>query len=291
MDLTELEDSEYKRLLVYGPPKSGKSRLVGMLAERYNLVWFDLENGRKVLRSLPIEWQKRIQIIPIPDTKSYPIAIETVRKVIKGSAYEICLDHGKCFCPICKTNERPFSFVELNALDKNSIAVFDSATQLTSSAIAQILRNQPEEYKPGWDDWGNLGRLMDAVLSEVQQSQFHCIFISHETDAERVDKTTKIVPVSGTRNFSRNVAKYFDDVVYCDVKNKKHIAASSSVYNNTIQTGSRSGISIEDFEIPTLIPFFTGEIPTQKKVHEAVTAAKSSSKLSNLLAKTRANNG
>ena len=104
---------------------------------------------------------------------------------------------------------------------------------------------QPEDYKLTYDDWGNLGKLMDTFLSHVQQAPFNIICISHETEVEMEDGKNKLVPTAGTRNFSRNTAKYFDEVIYCEVKNKKHIAASSSTYSNNILTGSRTGFSIE----------------------------------------------
>lgn len=60
-----------------------------------------------------------------------------------------------------------------------------------------------------------------------------------------VDGKNKLVSVGGTTNFSRNTAKYFDDVVYCEVKNKQHVFASSSTYSGQIMTGSRSDRSLE----------------------------------------------
>ena len=45
--------------------------------------------------------------------------------------------------------------------------------------------------------------------------------------------------------FRSNTAKYFDEVVYCEVRNKKHVAASATTYANNILTGSRSGTILE----------------------------------------------
>ena len=73
------------------------------------------------------------------------------------------------------------------------------------------------------------------------------------------DGKDKLVPTAGTRNFSRNSAKYFDEVIYCEIKNKRHIAASSTLYNGNILTGSRSGSVLESQENASLIPIFKGE--------------------------------
>lgn len=260
MKLSQKTSSKSHRVLLFGPPKSGKTQLAGELAKSYNLLWFDLENGVDTLLKLPIELQEKIEVISLPDTRSYPIAIETCLKAIKGQKGTICETHGKWNCAICAKASAPVVEIELNSLDLDNIVVFDSLTQLTNSAIAHITKTQPDDYKLTYDDWGNLGKLMDTFLSHVQQAGFHVVCISHETEAEMEDGKTKLVPTAGTRNFSRNTAKYFDEVVYCEVKNKRHIAASSTLYNGNILTGSRTGAVLENQVEASLIPIFKGEI-------------------------------
>lgn len=260
MKLSQKQASKSHRVLLFGPPKCGKTELAGKTSEDFNLLWFDLENGIDTLLKLPEEWKDRIEVISLPDTRSYPIAIETCLKVIKGTKGKICEAHGKWNCPLCAKDSAPQIEVELNSLPQNTIVVFDSITQLTNSAIAHITRNQPDDYKLTYDDWGNLGKLMDTFLSHVQQAPFNVICISHETEAEMEDGKNKLVPTAGTRNFSRNSAKYFDEVIYCEVKNKKHIAASSTLYNGNILTGSRMGNVLEGQAEPSLIPIFKGEV-------------------------------
>jgi len=257
MKLTEKSHSKTHRVLVYGGPKSGKTELVGRLAEKYNLLWFDLENGYETLMKLPREWQERINLISLPDTRSYPIAIETLLKVIRGTKVEICEAHGKVSCALCKKDSLPVSVIELSSLPEDTIVVVDSLTQLTNSAIANITKNQPEDYKLQYDDWGNLGKLMDIFLSHVQQARYNIVCISHEVEAEQEDGKTKLFPVAGTRNFSRNTAKYFDHVVYAEVKNRKHIFASTTTYAPNILTGSRTDVTLEKDEKPSLLSIFT----------------------------------
>jgi hypothetical protein len=264
MKLSQKTASKSHRVMVFGPPKSGKTQLVGTLASQFNLIWVDLENGVDTLLKLPISDQERVEVISLPDTRSYPIAIETCLKLIKGTKGRICETHGKWNCPICLKEAAQFIDVELNSLGLDSIVVFDSITQLTNSAIAHITKNQPDDYKLDWDDWGKLGVLMDIFLSHIQQAKFNVVCISHETEVEMEDGKNKLVPTGGTRNFSRNVAKYFDEVIYCEVKNKKHIAASSTTYSNNILTGSRHGINLESQSgDASLISIFTGEFQAQ----------------------------
>lgn len=265
VDFATMEASKTKRVLVYGPPKSGKTELVGRLAQEYNLVWFDLESGRDTLFKLPMEYKKRIEMIPIPDTRGYPIAIETCLKVIRGQEVNICLEHGKVQCPQCwdikekKPKEGAINTrVALKELGPDTIVVFDSLSQLTSSCEASISRNKPDDYKFQFDDWAKVGSLLDTFLSYVQNASFNVVCISHERDVEMEDGKDKLVPAAGTRNFSRNSAKYFGEVIYCELVNKSHKFASSTTYKNNVLTGSRAGISLEESKNPSLLDIFKG---------------------------------
>ena len=257
--LNTLHTSATHRCIIFGAPKTGKTQLAGALAEYYKMIWFDLENGHETLFKLPPEHQANIELINLPDTRGYPIAIETCLKVIKGPA-SICEEHGKVGCMLCKKAGADFTDVNLPALDHNSVVVFDSLTQLSNSAIAFITKNQPDDYKLNYDDWGNLGKLLDIFLSHIQQARYNVIVISHETEAETEGKKKTLVPVGGTRNFSRNVAKYFDHVIYAERKNKKHVFASGTDYANNIMTGSRTDATLETGTSPSLLPIFKPEL-------------------------------
>lgn len=256
--LSTKQASKTHRVMIFGAPKSGKSLIAGKLAEHFKLIWIDMENGHEVLFQLPEEWQERIELITLPDTRSYPIAIETCLKLVKG-AVNICEEHGKVACMACKKVDAPTVDIDLNNLDSDTIVVFDSITQLANSAIANITRNQPDEYKLDWDDWGNQGKLLDIFFSHIQQGKYNCICISHEIEAETEGKKTVLVPVAGTRNNSRNVAKYFDDVVYAERKNKGHAFSSSTTASTTVLTGSRSNVALEVIKADSLLPIFKPE--------------------------------
>lgn len=286
MKLSQKSASKSHHVLLFGPPKSGKTQLAGALSSRFNLIWFDLESGVDTLLKLPTEQQERIEVISLPDTRSYPIAIETCLKVIKGTPVEICEEHGKVGCPICKKDSKPFVSLALNTLPLDTIVVFDSLTQLTNSAIAHITKGQADDYKLNYDDWGNLGKLMDTFLSHIQQAPFHVVCISHETEVEMEDGKNKLVPTAGTRNFSRNTAKYFDEVCYCEVKNKRHVVGSSTVYSGNILTGSRSGTVLDTAAEASLIPIFTGEKPTVNPMTEKTPATSALAALAALRNKT-----
>lgn len=254
--LTSMAASKTKRMIVYGPPKTGKTKLAGAMAEKKNVLFFSLENGHDTLFQLPHEWQERITVIAIPDSKSYPIAIETMLKVIKGGQVSICEEHGKVQCPICSKEGKPVEVINLSELDESWVVVVDSLTQLTNSAMSNITKGKPDDYKMQTDDWGSLGKILDAFLSHVQAARYNIVCISHETAVEMQDGKEKLVPTAGTRNFSRNTAKYFDEVIYCEVANKKHVFGSSTGYKMNVISGSRGDFSLEDSLEPKLLDFF-----------------------------------
>jgi hypothetical protein len=124
--------------------------------------------------------------------------------------------------------------------------------------MAHILKGQPDTYKPEFSDWGNLKVLCDRLGSQLQVAPYNLVFITHEEEVELEDKTTKIVPVLGSSKTSRNTAKYFDHVVYCGVRNKKHIVGSSTTYAMSLMTGSRNNVKLEDSKTePSLLEIFT----------------------------------
>lgn len=275
------------RCLIFGGPKTGKSLLAGKLAEFYNLIWIDMENGHETLFQLPEAWQERIELINLPDTRSYPIAIETALKMVKGKV-SICEEHGKVSCMVCKREEADTIEVDLPNLGPEQVVVFDSLTQLTNSAIAHITKGEKDDYKLTYNDWGNLGKLLDIFLSHIQQAGYNVIVISHEVEAETEGRKKTLVPVGGTRNFSRNVAKYFDHVIYAERKNKKHMFACSTGYSTNILTGSRTDAKIESLEEPTLLTIFKPELyPSVPDVVEKAKTTTSGQRAGSILDKLK----
>ncbi len=256
MKLTNKLPSSTHRVLIFGAPKSGKTQLAATLASQFNLLWFDLENGYGTLLKLPTAEQERIELISIPDSKTFPIAIETMLKVIAGNPVKICEEHGKVNCPICTKDSKPQTEVSLRDLPNDTVVVIDSLSQLSNSAIAFITKNQPDDYKMDFSDWGNLRAIVEKFLSQVQQARYNIVCISHEEEVEMEDGRKKIVPVCGSSKSSRNTAKYFDHVLYCELKNKKHITASSTTYANNILTGSRTDVFMDADVNPTLLSIF-----------------------------------
>src|SRR5699024_4473263 len=159
-------------------PKTGKTLLVGRLAEKYNLLWFDLEQGSSTLLQLPKEQQERIELIRIPDTKDNPVAIKTLLKVFTGLRVRICWEHGRINCSSCKTRPAEVDTVFLRELPEDTIVVVDSLSQLADSAMSHITEDydEDEKAKPSWDNYSHQALLMSTILSSVQQASYNCVF-------------------------------------------------------------------------------------------------------------------
>lgn len=267
MDLNDYNKSSRRKILVYGPPKSGKTALVGKLAEHFKLHWVDLENGIKTLLNptlLDPKFRNNVNVINVPDHRMVPVGISTVLDILRGGPRRICYSHGKHACPLCvKRPEARWSDIDLSTFGDKDILVIDSLSQLSSSALSRVTLKEiqkptGEEYKPTWDDYAAQGALMAQVLSLIQVLDLNIICISHETDTESVTGKDKVVPVAGTRNSSRLSPKYFDEVVYCTVFNKKHKAYNSTTYDPTVVTGGRYGVTLDDQKDSelSLLPLF-----------------------------------
>ena len=255
-----------QHVLVFGPPKSGKTQILANLAEQgFKLIWFDLENGSSTLLKLSEEAKNNITLIKIMDTIEAPRAHGTIDKILKGGVFKICDAHGTVDCAICKRNNIfDDNHTELNIptnhieADSNTVYILDSASQLTTSINATVTINKDETYKEQFDDWAAQGKYLNRIFNRLQTSPNHWAVTAHEILAEREDGGKRLVPSIGTTNYAVNSAKFFDHVIYMDKVNLKHRAWSSTSYSNNVITGSRLDIEIERMEAPGLGDIFKG---------------------------------
>lgn len=247
-----------QKVIVFGDAKTGKTELVGELARHgFILDWFDVENGHETLLKLPPEAQANINLFRIPDTRDNPQAQDTLRRILRPGKYDICEKHGKVGCMLCKKEGATFSIFDHANLNEKHIVVIDSLTQVSNSALAVAMKGLDVETKPEWDHYAKQGFILDDILGRVQSAPFHVCIITHTTETEMLDGKEKLVPYAGTRNFARNVSRYFGHSIYLYTSNKQHKAASSSTFSTQIATGSRSDISMEKLEQASLVDIFT----------------------------------
>lgn len=266
MNLEDKEPAKTSRIAVMGLSGTGKSTLVSKLAESYTLHWITLDNDADILFKLPREWWKNVQLYDIPDSATFPVAADTLLKLFKTKKADICHAHGVISCAICKKNEGKSSLLDFTVMDpKKDVVVIDTGSQLAMSILAHATKGQAVDYKPERDDWGGIRKWTEFFCSEFQAARFNLVVIFHAIEATLEDDRVKLVPSFGSKDMSSKVAKAFSHVVYTDIKNKKHVAFSSSVYANNVLTKSRTDFEIEKLGEPSLIPIFSGVVPETKK--------------------------
>jgi len=251
MKASDYVASAARHVIVYGGPKTGKTELVGTLAKRFKLHWFNLDGGIKTLfrpDSFARPYLDNIELYNIPDSQQFPIAVETMLKSLKMGSHKICHKHGKVSCPApeCKA-EGSFSLFEPEKLDvRKDVVVIDHYTQLMDSVTNWIhkdalAKDDWSNIKSTYDDWAKHGAISDRFGSIIQNAPFHVVVMSHEIMSDMEDGTKKIVPVGGTRNKSGDFARYFDDVIYTEIMGGEYKAQVSAGDKSRTVIGTRSG--------------------------------------------------
>lgn len=266
MKLSEAAVGYPSHVLVFGDPGTGKSTLVSQLAEAgFKLLWVSCDNGHIVLNKLSPKAKDNIELVVLPDTREYPIAVDAFREMFKLGDVSLCNAHGKHKCQVCAKDVGTATWTEFNLrkLTREWILVFDNLSQLSDSYMSLICKGQPVDYKLKLDDWGSLRFHLSKGLTDIQQAPFNIICIAHSVEEEIVDGQRKIMPMVGSSTFAPKVCGYFDHAVYCKVLNKKHAFGSSTTYSINVLTKSRTDVAIESLPLPTLVPFF---LPPQSNV-------------------------
>ncbi len=262
MKLSDLANATAKRpnhsILLYGPPKTGKTRLVGTAAklpEIRRIFWIDGENGAETLLHMGLSSAEldKITLYRIPDTRETPRFMETVLKMFSAKEpIMICDEHGKVGCVECqdkitkKFTGEPFC---LKDCTHDDLVVIDSGSQLGDSGLNLACAGRPIEFKPGWDEYGLQSKWLGDILSTMQAAyKTNFIMISHVIPIEEElngVKKDKLYPLVGTKAFCSKVGKYFGTVVYTEIKMGKHAAGSGSTYKTDAITGSRVNALME----------------------------------------------
>ena len=140
-------------ILIYGPPKSGKTRLVGTaiaLPEVKRIFWFDLENGVETLLHMGLSDAdlEKVTVFRVANTRDNPIGIETMLRAFSAKTpIQICDAHGKVACAACTAAKASFTPLRLGDCTHEDLIVIDSGSELGDSALAAACKGKPIEYK------------------------------------------------------------------------------------------------------------------------------------------------
>ena len=247
-----------KRVLVYAPPKAGKTAAVfGLARLGYKIVYIGLENGHLVVSNtdlkLSAEDYDRIEIYNIPDSDTNLVAYSAVRQVFQGRRFALCQTHGANSCKICQPNaklplENPM-IIDPSQWDSKTIVVLDSITQLFISIKLGVLADVNVGGRMTQQGWGDVGNQMDTIVSRMQQAPYHLVVLTH---TQRIEDTApdakgkpvvvgvRHQPIAGSQNYSANFPKGFDMVVFMEKQKGRYNAYSDPNVNPNVLVGSRS---------------------------------------------------
>jgi len=293
MDLLQLKKATARvqpnhSILLYGPPKAGKTKLVGTaakIAQLKRIFWIDLENGVETLLNagLSDEELAKIIVIKVSDTRDNPIGIETVLKTFTSKVpVDLCELHGRVDCAECKKSGNGFIKFHLGGCTHDDLVVIDSGSQLGDSALAAACLGKPNMFKPTFDEYGMVNKWLGDVCSVIQQcANTNFVVITHEVAFEDDEGKDKIGPLMGSKQFCQKVAKFFGTVVYVHKKMNRHVAGSSSTYRGDLLTGSRINVALETSKEPSMYDILVSggvlkapsadatQVPQEQKVAES----------------------
>ena len=255
------EVSSSHAILIYGDSGCGKTRLAATAATipALNRIYYiDLENGSDTILNmgLPDEALGKIQLYKICDTRKDPHAMSTMLKMFSAREdISLCEEHGRINCLECTRAKKPTQIFNLTKMTHNDLVIIDSGSQLADCGVNALLKGQPEDAILQIQEWGTVNNWLKSILQTVQAGRYtNVVVLTHvlydeEYSGTGINKTlirTKIYPLMGTKTFSTQVGKYFGTIVHLEVKNKKHVGGSSTVYALNTQTKSRLGIKVEN---------------------------------------------
>jgi nucleoside-triphosphatase THEP1 len=225
MDASNISLNHAKKILVYGPPFTGKTELVAKIAEKKRVHWFDLEEGiGSVLTSPRVQkaWLKNINYFKICDTPEEPLAIDVLISMSKGRV-ELCDTHGKLSCRDCTIKKASKSTLDMSSITNNDVIVIDSLTQLSNSAMNRAMKEDIAKYNydasPDWDDYEKQGLVLNKLMSFIQALPCSVVCITHDTIVNPGKPNARTIPLIGTTNFSRNAPRFFDTIAYTSIVN------------------------------------------------------------------------
>lgn len=262
----EASELPCESILIYGEGGTGKTVYAATIAESNlfdKVYWFDVANGSEAIIRATVEGRisekaaAKIVIIKIIDTPLQPYAYETISKVYTTNRdWQICEAHGRADCPICIKAKIVDGWLTFNLfkLGKRDVVVLDDASQYGDSIMANECKGQPLGYKPGFSEYGAMGRTLTDVLSVVQAGTTNHIWIARllidddieDMNKESKDTRDKMYPWIGSKTYAPTVPNRFGTKIFLKKKLGKHMGMSSSTSTMEAVVGSRIGMKVED---------------------------------------------
>lgn len=281
MNLAEIKarrEAEQTRMrgstvLVWGPPRTGKTRWVSSIAKApqiKKIFFWDTENGfESIIHAtntdgtpyLSEEELTKINLIPILDTPERPLAAETLLKAFSSTSRTIYVNSadGK----VRAKGQETDTDVCISPEDwgPDTAHVIDTIGQLGVSVL-NLARLEMGDVKDQrrWYQFAN--QHLNNFFTMVQASNAYIICVTHVLTDEVVlarDKSGNptstrddYYPLCLSKNYAMNVAKYFGSVIYRYIDGFSFAHVSTPTKKRGIQAGTRTNIDISSLPDATL---------------------------------------
>lgn len=218
--------NQYPKLLIYGPPKAGKttSAITGLLNAGLKVLYLNLETNTDGL----MEHADNPNLIVMQLTERAGSQYKAINAMLKTSIIPICSAHNMYECPTCDPkNVAGFWGASLRA-PKGAVVVIDTVTQILLSIRNAIVAENPQ-YESFTIDTGKnakvdtslytmFARKLEAIIGELVTQPYPMLFLAHSHNTKNIfesDASDSFVPLlgSGTSSASLNLARNFAAVI------------------------------------------------------------------------------
>ena len=216
MKLTDLV-SKFPKILIYGPPGSGKTGLCLTLGARCE--YWDLDDNLEVGFGLNDNLkQQRLQV----EVKQF---LEPDPK--KASAFAKIRAYSETVVQLCARNQYPYDAIVVDSLTALAAASEDN----TMAAAGRI------EQAPEIQHWGKLLKDVENFISNLRALPKVVFFVAHDMEAGPPTNLKTTVAVPGKKLPGR-VTRMFNEIWYVGIK-----PAGGGKYEFYIQTAPTSSIT------------------------------------------------
>jgi len=276
--------------LVWGPPRTGKTRWAATIAKAPQIkkvFFFDFENGYETIiyakdkdgsPYFTDEELTKIQVIRCIDLPDIPRAINTAEAVFRYRQRTIRLDgETGAFKGKEKTHLDTDIVIEPSDWGPETAFVLDTIGQVGISALNQAIIDKPDA-KDNRLWYMAATNQLNNFFTTVQASPAYVIACTHVLEKEIVLATDKsgnptrtrqeLFPLCLSRNYSMNVGRSFGSIIYRYIELNKFAHLSSPIKKSGIQAGTRTGIDVStdvDMTLPQVLKLIQAEVEAEAK--------------------------
>jgi hypothetical protein len=199
-----------KRLLIYGPPFSGKTHQVALLTKLgHKLTYFDFDGNAQTLAK-----GNGANINYFNCTHGQP-SLESFIKLFSGRI-KTKTYYNNLTGALSESATSPTDGI-WDPENFSDILVIDSITNLQEVVIAKIAGPSSLTGKLDFDGWAALGLFYVRLINNLKAIKNNSIVITHEDVLIADDKIQRISPRVGTRNKSLDISKDFTATLYTKI--------------------------------------------------------------------------